>query len=56
MTVDVAVPNLNKLKDIAVNNGIPVSKIGVSKSADTFIHCPSVDDRNKLQPLIQDNF
>ena len=53
---DFVAPDLNKLKDIAVNNGIPVSKIGVSKSGDTFIHCPSVGDRNKLQPLLQDNF
>ena len=44
--------DLNKIKDIAVNNNIPVTNIGVSQKGDTFIHCPSAEARDKLQPLI----
>ena len=46
--------DLNKLRDIAVANNIPVSNVGVSKNGNTFIHCPSVEDRNKLQPLLSE--
>ena len=44
--------NLNVVKEIAVKNNIPVSNIGVSQKGDTFIHCPSAEARDKLQPLI----
>ena len=47
-------PNINlaRIQQIAVANNIPVSNIGVSKKGNTFIHCPSVEHRDKLQPLI----
>ena len=44
--------DLNVVKDIAVKNNIPVTNIGVSQKGDTFIHCPSAEARDKLQPLI----
>ena len=51
--------DLNRVKSLAVKNKIPVSKVGVSGSGHTFIHCPSIKDRDKLQPILtadlQDN-
>ena len=44
--------DLNVVKEIAVKNNIPVTNIGVSKKGDTFIHCPSAEARDKLQPLL----
>ena len=46
--------DVNRIKHIAVENNIPVSKVGVSQKGNTFIHCPSVEDRYKLQPLSAD--
>ena len=49
-------PNFNKLREIAVKNHIPVSNVGVSQKGNTFIQCPTPEDRDKLQPLIQADF
>lgn len=48
--------DLGKIRDIAVNNNIQVRNVGISKSGNTFIHCSSTADRNKLQPLLSDNY
>ena len=47
--------DLNVIKKIAVENSIPVSNIGISKKGNAFVHCPSVDDRDRLEPLIKAN-
>ena len=47
---------LEKLKTLAVSNKIPVSRVGFDGNGNTFIDCPSVTDRNKLQPLIASDF
>ena len=47
--------DLNELRKIAVENKIPVSNVGVSDNGCTYIHCPSVEDRNKLQPLLTEH-
>ena len=44
--------DLNVVREIAVKNSIPVTNIGVSKKGNTFIHCPSAEARDKLQPLL----
>ena len=44
--------DINRVRQIAVENSIPISNVGVSQKGNTFIHCPSVEDRDKLQPLI----
>lgn len=49
-------PDLTKLKDIAVKNRIQVSNIGKSKTGNTFIHCSSAADRDKLQPLLAESY
>ena len=49
-------PDLNKIQNIAVKNNIPVSKIGFSQKGETYIHCPSAEDRDKLQPLLCQDF
>jgi len=43
---------LKQLKDIAVKNKIPVSNIGTSKNGNTFIHCPSAADRDRLNTTV----
>ena len=43
---------LSRLKNVAVENGIAVSRVGYDKKGNTFIDCRSVNDRNKLQPLL----
>ena len=45
--------NLETIRKIVVDNNIPVSKVGVSTSGNTFIHCPSIAARDKLQPLLE---
>lgn len=47
--------NLENVRKIAVDNNIPVSKVGVSANGNTFIHCPSSAARDKLQPLLASN-
>ena len=42
----------NKLKKIVMDNGVPVNKIVVSQSGDTFINMPSEKVRDKLHPLL----
>ena len=49
-------PDLGKIKDIAVENQIQVSNFGKSKTGNTFIHCSSAADRDKLQPLLAENY
>ena len=49
-------PDLGKIKDIAVQNQIQVSNFGKSKTGNTFIHCSSAADRDKLQPLLAENY
>ena len=44
--------DVNRIRQIAVENNIPVSNVGVSQKGNTFVHCPSVEHRDKLQPLI----
>ena len=44
--------DLNVIKDIVVKNNIQVSKIGVSQKGNTFVHCPTKEDRDKLHPLL----
>ena len=51
-----AFPDLGKIKDIAVQNKIQVSNFGKSKSGNTFIHCSTSADRDKLQPLLENNY
>ena len=48
--------HLLKLKTLAVTNKIPVSRVGFDNNGNTYIDCPSVTDRNKLQPLIAGDF
>ena len=48
--------DLQKLKTLAISNRIPVSRVGFDTNGNTFIDCPSVTDRNKLQPLIASDF
>ena len=45
--------NLESIRKIVVDNNIPVSKVGVSTSGNTFVHCPSVAVRDKLQSLLE---
>ena len=47
--------NMESIRKLVVDNSIPVSKIGVSKSGNTFIHCPSTAARDKLQPLLEND-
>ena len=47
---------LSKLKKVAIDNRIPVSRVGYDKDGNTYIDCPSVSDRNKLKPLLADDF
>ena len=52
--------DLDKVRSLAVTNKIPVSKVGISQTTGhTYIHCPSIKDRDRLQPLLtadlQDN-
>ena len=49
-------PDLAKLKDIAVKNHIQVSNFGKSKTGNTFIHCSSAADRDKLRPLLAESY
>ena len=48
--------DFSKIKDIAVNNNIQVRNVGVSQNGNTFIHCSSSADRDKLQPLLTENY
>ena len=48
--------DLVKLKALAVSNKIPVSRVGFDSNGNTFIDCPSETDRNKLQPLLANDF
>ena len=47
---------LSKLKKVAVFNKIPLSRVGYDKNGNTFIECPSITDRNNLQPLLVTDF
>jgi hypothetical protein len=42
-----------KIKKIILENGVPVNKITVSSSGDTFINLPNLKSREKLQPLLE---
>ena len=42
-----------KVKKIILENGVPVDKITVSSSGDTFINLPNLKSREKLQPLLE---
>ena len=48
--------DLLKLKALAVSNKIPVSRVGFDSNGNTFVDCPSETDRNKLQPLLANDF
>lgn len=48
--------DLKKLKAVAMNNNIPVSRVGHDSSGNTYIDCPTESDRNKLQPLLAQDF
>ena len=47
--------DLSKIREIVVQNNIPVSNVGVSKNGNTFINCLSVESRDELQPLLSDH-
>ena len=43
-TSDINKPvDISFLKDITINNRIPVNNVGVSKDGNTFINCPSIE-------------
>ena len=48
--------DLDRVKSLAIENKIAVAKIGVSQTGHTFVQCPSVQDRDKLQPLLSADF
>lgn len=48
--------DLQKLKALAMKNNIPVSRVGHDSSGNTFIDCPTESDRNRLQPLLAQDF
>ena len=45
-----------QLKKLLFWNNILVTNVGVSQKGNTFIHCPSAEARDKLQPLISADF
>ena len=45
--------NLESIRKIVVDNNIPVAKVGVSTSGNTFVHCPSAAAKDKLQPVLE---
>ena len=45
--------DVNKIKTLAVNNGIPVNSIKVTTKGETFVNLPSEQIRNKFTPLLQ---
>ena len=49
-------PDINKLRELAIKNQIPVANVRISKKGDTFIQCPTSKDRDKLQPLLQADY
>lgn len=42
-----------KVKKIILENGVPVNKVVVSSSGDTFINLPNNKSRDKLRPLLE---
>ena len=50
------VVDLDRVKSLAIQNKILVAKVGVSHTGHTFIQCPTVQDRDKLQPLLTAGF
>ena len=42
-----------KVKKIIIENGVPVNKVVVSSSGDTFINLPNNKSRDKLRPLLE---
>ena len=42
-----------KVKKIIMDNGVPVNKVVVSSTGDTFINLPDQKSRDKLQPLLK---
>ena len=49
--------DLQKLKALAMNNNISVSRVGHDSSGNTFVECPTETDRDRLQPqLITQDF
>lgn len=42
-----------KVKKMILENGVPVNRITVSSSGDTFINLPNLKSREKLQPLLE---
>ena len=49
-------PDLKRLREIAVQNKIPVSNVRTSKKGDTFIQCPTTKDRDRLEPLLHADY
>ena len=48
--------NISKVKDIATENGIQVSKTKVKENVDIYVELPSKENREKLTPLfIEEN-
>ena len=45
---------MKEVKRIVIENNVQVSRVGVSSKGNTFIHCASVKDRDKLQEQLGD--
>ena len=45
-----------KLKEIAVKNRIPVTRVGFDVNGNTFVDCPSQSDCDRLQPILSSDF
>ena len=46
--------NLEKVQELAASNGIQVSKAVVRDNGNVHVHLPSVENREKLEPLLND--
>lgn len=44
--------DINKVKDAAVDNGIPLDSVVVSSAGDTFVNLPNEASRRKLEPIL----
>ena len=45
---------LDHIREVVVEQKLPVNRVGVSASGNTFVHCPNIEVRDNLQQMFSD--